>query len=80
MNSKERRKIVLTAKTKLLSINRLGLDTKMYEQVIDEAIEEVINFTHCCKSDSELFKPFKEAKGMCKKCLRYWCICSKKED
>jgi hypothetical protein len=29
---------------------------------------------------SEQFKPFKEAKGMCKKCLRHWCICNKKED
>ena len=28
---------------------------------------------------SEQFKPFKEAKGMCKKCLRHWCICNKKE-
>lgn len=26
---------------------------------------------------SEQFKPFKESKGICNKCLRHWCICEK---
>ena len=49
------------------------------ESILTEYLK-AINYTHCCKSDSEQFKPFKEAKGMCKKCLRHWCICNKKED
>ena len=48
----------------------------MAHNLLDEYLE-AINYTHSCESDSEQFKPFKEAKGMCKKCLRHWCICEK---
>ena len=36
-------------------IGYLGRDGRLYKAIID-AIEEAINYTRCCKSDSELLK------------------------
>ena len=40
----KRREIVLNAKRQILDINRLGLEHKLYEDVINEAIEQAINY------------------------------------
>ncbi len=53
-----------------------GLDTLLTE--IESRDQQII--LSSVVKQSEQFKPFKEAKGMCKKCLRHWCICNKKED
>jgi len=34
---------------------------------------------HGVVGQSEQLKPFKGAAGMCKKCLRHWCICEGKD-
>jgi hypothetical protein len=53
--------------------NTLEAQIKTLEQV-------TLGLTSVSGFSDEQFKPFKEAKGMCKKCLRHWCICNKKED
>ncbi len=54
-------------------------DVKRGNKMAAEAYDEILLLFNVV-GQSEQFKPFKEAKGMCKKCLRHWCICNKKED
>lgn len=55
------------------------------DDAFKQGIEETIAYLrelnllrlHDVVEQSEQFKPFKESKGICKKCLRHWCICEK---
>ena len=60
--------------------NRVLNELLQLTQIENEELKEQLTLTDVVKSDSEQFTPFKEAKGMCSKCLRHWCICEKQKD
>ena len=49
------KQIVLKAKKQILDINRLGLEPKMYEDVINEAIQQALTIHHV--SDTLILTP-----------------------
>tara|TARA_R110002124_G_scaffold34839_2_gene113927 strand:+ start:36 stop:275 length:240 start_codon:yes stop_codon:yes gene_type:complete len=49
----KRRKIVLDNSSRMMKAISLKSDRYVFEAIINEIIEEAINYTHCCKSDSE---------------------------
>jgi hypothetical protein len=76
-NRKEIAEKIITALT-----NRSGFNDLWYnldEEIQTEITDEIVNILpiHNVVGQSEQFKPFKESKGICKKCLRHWCICEK---
>ena len=66
-------------------LHKLNFEThKSTTQIVVEGLIEAQGLAKLCTiprvvGQSEQFKPFEKAKGMCKKCLRHWCICENKK-
>lgn len=72
MTDKQRRKIVLEAKIQIIYAMNLGSPTSIFECIIEEAIQKAIDYSRCCKSDSEQLQAVEDLKEFARNNCREW--------